>query len=329
VTIQKMAIHLRLAFAACVLFCTGVGLAQGTSTQANAEKTTKLKAMLAASPLLALVETNLPIQLDAGEELGKVSWVARDQKSGITWLIQRGDKADPVMAVDDEGNVIHAFGKGLYTIPHAIRLDPQGNVWTVDAGSSTVIKFSPTGKKLMQIDVGGMPAGCTQFCGTTDITFAPNGHIFISDGYRNARILEYAADGTKVREWGTRGTGPGEFHLPHSIVVDENNILYVADRENGRIEKFDLDGKFLGEIPTLGRTYCLKLGPKGTLWAGVAPLDEPTGAAGWLVKLDRTSGKLLGYVPVTDKNGLHSVEIDGDGNPMTVVDNKVIMFKPR
>jgi sugar lactone lactonase YvrE len=87
--------------------------------------------------------------------------------------------------------------------------------------------------------------------------------IFISDGYANARILKYTADGKKVREWGSPGNGPGQFSLPHSVVVDESGILYVADRENGRIEKFDLDGKVWGEIPNLGRTYSLKLAPMG------------------------------------------------------------------
>src|SRR6185437_12048468 len=97
----------------------------------------------------------------------------------------------------------------------------------------------------------------------------------------------------------------------HSIVVDEDNIIYVADRENGRIEKFNLEGNFLGEIANLGRTYSLKLGPNGTLWAGVQPLNVGTGAPGWIVKLDRKSGRVLGYVPVTDKGGLHSVEDAG------------------
>ena len=116
------------------------------------------------------------------------------------------------------------FGKGLYKVPHAIRLDPEGNVWTVDAGSSTVIKFSPKGTKLLEIDAGGLPGPTlTAFCGTTDVAFAPKGWIFISDGYAKARILEYTADGKKVREWGSAGAGPGQFHLPHSIVVDENN----------------------------------------------------------------------------------------------------------
>ena len=295
--------------------------------EARAQTAAKLRAMIEASPKLALEQTDLVVNLPTGQELGMVSWITRNPKTGVTWLLQRGDKTDPIIAVDSKGRVLHSFGKGLYKIPHGIRLDPQGNVWTVDAGSSTVLKFSPEGEKLLQIDVGGQPETArSAFRGTTDITFAPKGRIFISDGYANARILEYTSTGQKVREWGAAGTGPGQFHLPHSIVVDENNILYVADRENGRIEKFNLDGTFMGEIPTLGRTYSLKLGPKGTLWAGIQPLNEGTGAPGWVVKIDRRTGKFLGYVPVTDKGGLHSVE-DVNGQPMTVLNTKVVWFK--
>jgi sugar lactone lactonase YvrE len=295
--------------------------------EAGTQAATKLRAMIEAAPKLPLEQTDLAVKLPQGQELGMVSWLARDPKTGVTWLIQRGDKADPVIAVDKEGRILHSFGKGLFTIPHAIRLDLEGNVWTVDAASSTVIKFSPQGEKLLQIDAGGQQAEGRAFRGTTDITFAPKGRIFISDGYSNARILEYTADGKKVHEWGSTGTGPGQFHLPHSIVVDENNILYVADRENGRIEKFDLEGKFLGEIPNLGRIYSLKLGANGTLWAGMQQLNEPTGSPGWVVKLDRKTGKVLGYVPVTEKAGLHSVEDAGQDQPMTDIGNKVVWFK--
>src|SRR5271170_2486058 len=296
--------------------------------EAKAQAAAKLRAMIEAAPKLPLEQTDLVVKLPEGEELGMVSWVARDPKTGVTWLIQRGDKTDPVIAVNTEGRVLHSFGKGLYKIPHAIRLDHEGNVWTVDAGSSTVIKFSPNGEKLLQIDVGGLPEKSdSAFRGTTDIAFAPNGRIFISDGYSNARILEYTADGKKVREWGSAGSGPRQFHLPHSVVVDDDNILYVADRENGRIEKFDLNGKFLGEIPNLGRTYSLKLGANRTLWAGMQPLNEPTGSPGWVVKLDRKTGKILGYVPVSERTGLHSVEDDGEGQPMTSVGNRVVWFK--
>jgi len=287
-----------------------------------------LRALIEASPKLPLDEAELVVKLPAGQEMGRVSWVSREPKTGLTWLIQRGEKADPVIAVDQDGRVVHSFGKGLYTIPHAIRLDPQGNVWTVDAGSSLVIKFSPKGEKLLQIEVGGLRERVGNgFRGTTDITFAPGRRVFISDGYVNARILEYTTEGRKVREWGSAGTGPGQFRLPHSIVVDENNILYVADRENGRIEKFDLEGKYLGEIGHLGRTYSVQLGADGTLWAGMAQLSDPTGSPGWLVKLDRKTGMILGYVRVAEASALHSVEDAGGGQPMTGAGDKIIWFR--
>src|ERR1700691_485710 len=312
----------------CLPFFAQHGSALTPAEIEAAQAAARLRAMIETAPKLLLEETNLVVKLPKGQELGMVSWIARDPKTGVTWLLQRGDKADPVIAVDQEGRVLHSFGKGLYKIPHAIRLDPEGNVWTVDAASSTVIKFSPRGEKLLHIDVGGQPETTdSAFRGATDITFAPKGRIFISDGYANARMLEYTADGRQVREGVRAGTGPGQFHLPHSIVVDENNILYVADRENGRIEKFDLDGKFLGEIPNLGRTYSLKLGANGTLWAGMQQLNEPAGSPGWVVKLDRKTGKILGYVPVTENKGLHSVEDAGNGQPMTDVGNRIVWFK--
>jgi hypothetical protein len=154
------------------------------------------------------------------------------------------------------------------------------------------------------------------FNGTTDIAFGPNGRLFISDGYGNARVLEYSPDGKRVREWGKPGTGPGEFKLPHSIQIDENGVVYVADRENGRIQKFDLNGKFLGEIAGLGRTYSLKL-VGNVLWAGMQQLNEPTGAPGWVVKLDRNTGKMLGHLNVPDKGGLYSMEQTESGEPIT------------
>jgi 6-bladed beta-propeller protein len=323
---------LRLIWLICLFLFAQGGLSVTPAEIDANDQDAKLRAMIEAAPELPLEQTELVIKLPQSQDLGMVSWLARDPKTGVTWLIQRGDKADPVIAVDKEGGVLRSFGKGMYKVPHAIRIDPEGNVWTVDAGSSTVIKFSPKGKKLTQIDVGGQAEPALgdfrgAFRGTTDIAFAPTGQIFISDGYANARILEYTAAGTKVREWGTAGAGPGQFDLPHSIAADENCILYVADRENGRIEKFDLDGKFLGEILNLGRTYSLKLGANGTLWAGMQPLNQPPGSPGWAVKLDRKSGKILGYVRVSEKMGLHSVEDAGEGQPMTDVGNKIVWFK--
>ena len=139
------------------LFGTGRLTLDAAEIEAGDQGAARLRAMIEAAPKLPLEPTDLVVKLPEGQELGMVSWLARDPKTGVTWLIQRGDKADPVIAVDKAGRVLRSFGKGLCKIPHAIRLDPEGNVWTVDAGSSTVVKFSPTGERLLQIDVGGLP----------------------------------------------------------------------------------------------------------------------------------------------------------------------------
>src|ERR1700687_5353884 len=112
----------------------------------------------------------------------------------------------------------------MFTVPHSVRVDADGNIWTVDAGSSVILKCTPEGKKLQEISVGEIATGdkCAfpTLCGTTDITFGPNGRLFISDGYGNARILEYSADGKRVKVWSSAGTGPGQFNIPHGIAYE-------------------------------------------------------------------------------------------------------------
>src|SRR5262245_10453381 len=262
-----------------------------------------LRAMLKDAPKLPLEPAPLAIQKPQadGWALGMVSWVTSNP-SGLVYLLQRGDKADPVIVLDRGGKIVRSWGKGLYTTPHAIRVDPQGNVWTTDAASSMVYKFSPDGKRLMKIEVGGPPTPWGASCSTTDIAFAADGHLFIADGYRNARILEYSADGKKLREWGSAGTGPGQFRLPHSIQIDGDGVIYVADRENGRIQRFDRQGTFLGEWSQYGKTFGLKLA-SDAMWLSSIPRG-PNGAPGWLIKVDRKTGKLLGYVDAVGNHGM-------------------------
>jgi DNA-binding beta-propeller fold protein YncE len=295
------------------------------TTEAGAQAIAELRAHVQTASPLALRRTELAIQAPAEAwEIGMVSSVAVDGK-GTTYLLQRGDKADPVIAVNAEGHVLRSWGKGLYKIPHSIRVDPQGNIWTVDAQSSTVIKFTPEGKELMRIEVGGQPQITNPFCGTTDIAFAPNGHLFISDGYGNARILEYSPDGKRLNEWGAKGTGPGEFRLPHGIAVDEKGTVYVADRENGRIQRFTSQGKFIDEWDNLGKAFSIRLA-QGAAWAGIQPRVVANGSSGWLIKLDRNTGKISGYVDST--GGHHLIEVTPSGEIIDgVAPNKVQWFR--
>jgi DNA-binding beta-propeller fold protein YncE len=304
----------------CLFACFPV-FAQIPITEAQA---TELRALIGKSTPLPIHLSTFVIHPPTGDwALEMVSSAAVDSH-GILYLLQRGDKADPVIALSRDGRVLRSWGKGMYKMPHSIRIDPEGNVWTVDAESSLVLKFTPEGRKLLEIPVGGQPRDAkSRFCGTTDITFAPNGHLYISDGYANARILEYSAEGKRIREWGKHGTGPGEFQLPHGIAVDEKGVLYVADRENGRIQRFTLGGKYLGEWDNLGKTFSLKISG-GALYIGTQPRNQPNGSPGWLMKIDRNSGRILGYVEST---GHHSVEVTPSGELFTGTrPDKVLWF---
>ncbi len=294
--------------------------AQKPDTTVSDAQAAELRALVQHAPQLAYKKVELQIQPPSPDfGIGYPSSVAMDN-SGLIYFLQRHEEpnrppvrgnADPVIVVNRDGKVLRSWGKGMFKIPHAIRVDPKGNIWTVDSSSSMVYKFTPMGEKLMEISVGGQPATKSGFNGTTDIAFAPNGHLFISDGYGNARILEYTADGKRLREWGSAGTGPGQFHQPHGIAVDAEGIIYVADRQNGRLQRFDLNGRYLGEWANLGMVTTVAI-RNGDLWIGTQQRNEPTGSNGWLMKIDRHSGKILGYVD--SAHGHHVVNVTRDGD---------------
>jgi len=208
--------------------------------------------------------------------------------------------------VDKQGRIVRSWGKGMFTVPHSIRIDADGNIWTVDAGSSVILKFSPEGKKLQEIDVGEVATGngCAfpTLCGTTDIAFAPGGRLYVSDGYGNARVLEYSSAGKRVRQWGSSGNGPGQFQIPHGVAVG-GDVVYVADRTNARVQRFTLDGAYLGEWTHLGRPFALKM-MNGSLWVSITTLEQRPSP--WLLKVDPAMGKVLGQAEFP---GPHSIDI--------------------
>jgi len=299
---------LNLAAVSLLLACPLIAQVAGPPT---AEEAGELHARVAAGPRLGYEHTDLRVvPLSAGWKLGMVSWIAAGN-NGETYLLHRGQEVDPIVAIDARGRVLRSWGKGLFVMPHGIRVDPEGNVWTADAASSQVRKFSPDGALLLTIEVGGQPSPCANnFCSTTDIGFGPNGRLFIADGYANGRIVEYAPDGRKVREWGSRGTGPGQMRVVHSIVVGPEGVIYVADRENGRVHRFDLDGNLLGTWVGFGKTFSLAL-DGDAIWLTTQPRNEPNFSPGWLVKVDRATGRLLGSV---ESSGGHGVAVAPNGD---------------
>jgi DNA-binding beta-propeller fold protein YncE len=201
-----------------------------------------LRAVLAAVPILDMER----IELHPSVKLEGILSITSD-KAGNIYVLHRpmDPNADPVVVLKSNGSFLRSWGKGMFKIAHSIKIDPDGNVWTTDAKTSKIYKFTPSGEKLFEIEVGGIPDPQADFCSITDIAFSPtgNGHVFVADGYCNGRVLEYDAAGKKVSEWGSKGDGPGQFNNPHGIAFGPDRNIYVADRENGRLQWFDMNGK--------------------------------------------------------------------------------------
>lgn len=152
---------------------------------------------------------------------------------------------------------------------HELRVDPQGNVWAVDAPAHVIYKMDPSGHLLMSLGTRGKP-GMTahNFYMPTDIAFAPNGELVVADGYGNARIMRFSADGRLLGTFGHRGNGAGEFQLPHNVVIDAHGRIYVSDRDNARVEVFDSQGTYLTEWDHVGALSSLIMTPDQKIWAG-------------------------------------------------------------
>lgn len=178
-------------------------------------------------------------------------------------------KEHPVVVFDRDGAFLHSWGAGLFEFPHIIRADKDDNLWIVDRDLAQMMLFTREGKLLRTIgkrgyrsDTGVLPTnfrsdawlevkrGAEPFNLPTDIDVAPNGDIFVTDGYGNARVHKFSPDGTLKFSWGEPGTAPGEFNLPHSIWIDRRGRLLIADRENNRVQIFDQQGKLLEIWPT-------------------------------------------------------------------------------
>lgn len=289
--------------------------AQGAWQDADTAK--HIQALIASTPRLEVQRSILPLPPAFARSLGMISWLAVEPTNGVIYLLHRGTKTDSIVAVDREGHVQRSWGRELFTTAHSIRLDKAGNIWTVDSGSSRALKFSADGKKLLEIQIGGKPPSGS-FNGATDIAFGPDGGIYVSDGYRNARILEYTPDGRLCKQWGDHGAGPSQFNVPHAIVIGADGVVYVADRENGRVQRFDLMGRYLGEWDGLGKPMSLRLQADGSLLVGTGYHNQaglsPAWLA-WILKVDTRTGSLLGYVEVGDD--AHALETLADGDILT------------
>jgi len=239
-----------------------------------------------------------PDSMPEGWEFGRVSAVATDS-AGRVFVFHRNLKIDPLVVFDASGKYLRSWGKGVFANPHAVRIDRDNNVWLIDTGIHQVMKFTQEGQLLMALGVKGK-AGTDQrsFNRPTDVAFAPNGDFYVSDGYGNSRVVKFSRDGKYLLEWGRRGTGPGEFNLPHQVQLDSKGRVWVSDRENNRIQCFDAGGKFLKQWTHLGATQGIFITPGDEMWiithrTNIENLTYDT-LAGRIMKIDLETGRILG-----------------------------------
>ena len=178
--------------------------------------------------------------------------------------------AAPTVSVIDgaTGRLLNSWGANLFIMPHGLTIDHEGNVWLTDVGLHQVFKFTPEGRLLLTLGERGTPGNDrTHFNLPTDVAVLPDGSFYVSDGYKNTRVIKFTAAGMFEFEWGTKGSAPGEFNLPHGIAVDAEGRVYVCDRTNSRIQVFDAKGGFLDQWkgPHIGRPYGVEVSPTGSI----------------------------------------------------------------
>jgi NHL repeat len=251
---------------------------------------------------------------------------------GHVLVLHRG--AHPILEFESGGKFVRSWGDGMFSegkvvaiapadrVPggsgysavygpagcdscgaHSVRVDPEGNIWAVDATGHVIYKMNSQGKVIMRLGHQGVSGmGPNNFNLPTDVAFAPNGDVYVSDGYGNPRVVKYSRDGKYLLQWGTRGTGPGQFQLPHNVAVDAQGRVYVTDRDNRRVEVFDSTGKFLNQWPDIGGVSAIRITKDQRIWTG-----------GILRDLE---GKVLGKLPteVGGAGGAHGIAVSDSGD---------------
>ena len=180
-----------------------------------------------------------------GLEWDHVPGIFVDGKQQV-WIFTRTDPA--VQVFTTSGRHVRSWGRSMFGRPHQIKLDHQGNVWVADQGNHCVMKLTQEGKPLLVLGTRGESGDDQRHMNNpTDMVVSPSGDIFVSDGYANSRVMHFDKRGRFVKMWGKLGVRPGEFSLPHAIAMDSKGRLYVADRNNARVQVFNQDGKFLDQ----------------------------------------------------------------------------------
>lgn len=192
-------------------------------------------------------------ELPDGWEFKDVADVGTDSHDNV-YVFNRGDH--PMIVFDREGNFLRSWGEDIFTRPHGVHMGPDERIYCTDDGDHTVRKCTLDGRVLLELGIPKQPAPFMSgepFHRCTHTALSPEGDIYVSDGYGNARVHKYSPDGRRLLSWGEPGTDPGQFNIVHNICCDAEGWVYVADRENHRVQVFDGDGRFETQWSNLHR----------------------------------------------------------------------------
>ena len=271
--------------------------------------------------------------LITGEEWGDLppGWIYRDatavavDSKDNAVVFNRG--GHPVIVFDKMGGFVRSFGEGVFSFPHGVAIGPDDEIYCVDAGDHTLRKFSSDGTLLLTIGVPGKPSslmGGAPFNKPTHVSVDyRDGCMYVSDGYSNAHVHKFSPDGKLMFSWGGSGTEPGLFNIVHNLAVGRDGRVYVADRENRRIQIFDSEGKYLDQWNNLSRTGAVCLSQTepqkvfiGEYFGGIVS-NAIGNNLGPRISIYTTSGELierLGHRPIGDEPGQffapHGIAVD-------------------
>lgn len=264
-------------------------------------------------------------------------------RTGRTWTEPFPDSLislNTVLMLDKEtGKILNSWGANYFIMPHGLTVDNDNNVWLTDVGLHQIFKFTHDGKLLMRLGVAKTPGNDSlHFNLPTDVAVAPDGSFYVSDGYGNSRVVKFSAEGHFLFEWGKKGTRQSEFQTPHGIDLDVKGNVYVADRENNRIQIFDSSGKYLREWDdsTFKRVFSVNI-QKNTqqLFAIDYMTISPLIVKGSDVLSFDSSLNLFNRFGRTGElnhssDWYHDLAVDKDGNIYVgdITNKKLVKFKP-
>lgn len=251
-------------------------------------------------------------------DIKELAGISVDQDDNV-YLLTRVQP--PVIKMSREGEPLEWFGEDIFVRPHGIFRDKDGSIYGVDDRAHAVYRFNEKRELTYTFGTKGRPSdtGCGEDGTYRDVTHggAPfnrptrlvidgDGMIYITDGYRNARVHKFDHDGNLIKSWGEPGDGPGEFNLPHGIGLDSRGILYVADRQNHRVQLFTTEGEFVEQWTDFHRPSDVWIGRDDTVYIAECKRTSVFDACPSRVSILNISGKLLARI---DQGGPYDIEL--------------------